>query len=363
MPMGLVIQEKRKELGLTQEQVAKCLKVSIPAVSKWENGATNPDVSLLAPLARLLKTDVNTLLCFHEDMTRQEINLFCKEIGELVQSHGIHEGFAAAMQKIREYPHNESLLHVVTIQLDGLLAMSGLTTDEMRPYDEQIVAWYQRLSESADTIINNSANYMLASRYLRGGEYEKAQKALDLMPDKNDRIRDVADKFWLQVELDKQQGKSEKAMGNLQRELYMALNKVQILLYRMTDMELACGELPTAKKIADKSVEMVTLFDTWKYSAFFAPLQVAFAEKDAEKSISILKEMLSVMLEPWDADKTLLFHRMPAQAMNPKQMIPVVLSAMEKEPLLQDSAELQELIAKYERFKEETDDNSVAPVP
>jgi len=35
MPMNLVIQEKRKALGLTQEQVAEYLNVSTPAVNKW----------------------------------------------------------------------------------------------------------------------------------------------------------------------------------------------------------------------------------------------------------------------------------------------------------------------------------------
>ena len=45
MPMNLVIQEKRKALGLTQEQVAEYLNVSIPAVSKWEKGATSPRLS------------------------------------------------------------------------------------------------------------------------------------------------------------------------------------------------------------------------------------------------------------------------------------------------------------------------------
>lgn len=84
MPMNLVIQERRKELGLTQEQVAEYLNVSIPAVSKWEKGTTSPDISLLAPLARLLKIDLNTLFCFHEDITQQEIDLFCKEVGKIV---------------------------------------------------------------------------------------------------------------------------------------------------------------------------------------------------------------------------------------------------------------------------------------
>lgn len=41
MPMNLVIQEKRKELGLTLKQVAEYLNVSIPAVSKWEKGVSH----------------------------------------------------------------------------------------------------------------------------------------------------------------------------------------------------------------------------------------------------------------------------------------------------------------------------------
>ena len=352
MPMNLVIQERRKELGLTQEQVAEYLNVSIPAVSKWEKGTTSPDISLLAPLARLLKIDINTLFCFHEDITQQEISLFCKEVGKIVEDNGFEEGFATAGQKIHEYPHNERLMHVLTIQLDGLLSMSDLTPDEMRLYEEQILEWYHRLARSTDIKISNSANFMLASSYLRRGEYEKAQETLDLMPDRNDIVGSMADKFWLQVEIDKHQGKPEKAVEDLQGELHLALNKVQLLLYKMMNIEIECGELPTAKKIADKSAQMVTLFEMWKYSAFTAPLEIAFAEKDADKCISILREMLLAMRDPWNMDKTLLFNRIPAQTFQPKQMIPVILSAMEKEPLLQNSSEFQELIKEYEGFKD-----------
>ena len=142
-----------------------------------------------------------------------------------------------------------------------------VTADEMRPYEEHILEWYHRLVRSTDIKISNSANFMLASRYLRNGQYEKAQETLDLMPDRNDIIGSMADKFWLQVEIDKHQGKSEKAAEDLQRELHLALNKVQLLLYKMMNIELECGELLTAKKIADKSAQMVTLFEMWKYSA------------------------------------------------------------------------------------------------
>ena len=51
MPMNIVVQEQRKLLGLTQEQVADYLGVSTPAGSKWEKGITSPDIGLLPPLS------------------------------------------------------------------------------------------------------------------------------------------------------------------------------------------------------------------------------------------------------------------------------------------------------------------------
>ena len=74
MKINQIIKEKRKHLGLTQENIAEYLGVSTPAVSKWENGTTYPDITLLPGLARLLKTDLNTLMSFNEEMSEVEIN-------------------------------------------------------------------------------------------------------------------------------------------------------------------------------------------------------------------------------------------------------------------------------------------------
>lgn len=40
MPISKVIQERRKALGLTQEQIAEYLGVTTPAVNKWEKGGS-----------------------------------------------------------------------------------------------------------------------------------------------------------------------------------------------------------------------------------------------------------------------------------------------------------------------------------
>ena len=82
MSLNKVIQEQRKRLGFTQEQVANYLGVSVPAVSKWEKGITSPDIGLLPSLARFLKIDLNTLFSFNKDISADEIGLFCNELSK-----------------------------------------------------------------------------------------------------------------------------------------------------------------------------------------------------------------------------------------------------------------------------------------
>lgn len=84
MPMNRTLAARRKALGLTQEQVAAHLGVTAPAVSKWETGATSPDIALLPPLARLLQTDLNTLFDFAPTLPPQELRRFYNELADLV---------------------------------------------------------------------------------------------------------------------------------------------------------------------------------------------------------------------------------------------------------------------------------------
>lgn len=59
--MGAIILRKRKELGLTQEQLAGELNISYQAVSKWENEQTSPDISTLPLLADVLGLTIDEL--------------------------------------------------------------------------------------------------------------------------------------------------------------------------------------------------------------------------------------------------------------------------------------------------------------
>lgn len=82
MLIGEVIRKYRKEAGITQEEMAKRLGVTTPAVNKWENNNTMPDVTLLAPIARLLNITTDTLLSFREELTSEEIGNYIRQIDQ-----------------------------------------------------------------------------------------------------------------------------------------------------------------------------------------------------------------------------------------------------------------------------------------
>ena len=60
--LGAFIGDCRRELGLTQRELAEKVHVTDKAVSKWERGLSYPDVTLLEPLAAALELGVEELM-------------------------------------------------------------------------------------------------------------------------------------------------------------------------------------------------------------------------------------------------------------------------------------------------------------
>lgn len=60
--IGRFIAERRKANNLTQMQLAEKLNITDRAVSKWENGKSMPDSSIMLELCEILKISVNDLL-------------------------------------------------------------------------------------------------------------------------------------------------------------------------------------------------------------------------------------------------------------------------------------------------------------
>ena len=70
--IGKYISEKRKNLGMTQKQLAEKIGMSDKSVSKWERGICLPDVSLYFDLCSILGISINEFLA-GEDIVHENI--------------------------------------------------------------------------------------------------------------------------------------------------------------------------------------------------------------------------------------------------------------------------------------------------
>ena len=70
--LGKRIMQHRKDMGLTQDQLAEKLGVTAQAVSKWENDLSCPDINMLPRLAEVFGTTTDALLG-HEKVYEAEV--------------------------------------------------------------------------------------------------------------------------------------------------------------------------------------------------------------------------------------------------------------------------------------------------
>jgi transcriptional regulator with XRE-family HTH domain len=67
------INKKRREKGMTQEDLANYIGVSKASVSKWETGQSYPDITFLPQLATLFNISIDELMGYEPQMSKKDI--------------------------------------------------------------------------------------------------------------------------------------------------------------------------------------------------------------------------------------------------------------------------------------------------
>lgn len=347
MNINEIIKEKRKALGMTQEQIADLLGVSAPAVNKWEKGATYPDIMLLPALARLLKTDLNTLMSFREDLSEQEIGSFLNELNELCTKKGYDSAFRKAMEKIREYPSCEKLICNTALFLEGALTLYSYSIDGREEYENQIEALYERLADSENQAVRDQATAMLIKEHLERKEYEKAEALIERLPDR------TVDKDAYYISLYTRQGLFDKASRHLTGKLIRSLTGLQSALLGMLEVAVQERRHDDARFYAVTYEKVTKEFDFMGFTAYTALLELYIKEKDREGCLSVLRSMLPAMGKKLTLSDSPFYRYVAkdkaasdAESLG-SQMLTSVLSELENSPefdFMRDSEEFDELL-------------------
>ena len=300
--VGTFIAQCRKEKKLTQKQLGEKLNVTDRAVSKWETGNSNPDIELLAPIARLLHISLDTLLSFHENLTDLEIEELIHKMDKMFSEEGFEKTYQRAVNTIKEYPNCNQLIWQMAVMLDSRRII-GMCENPDR-YDEQINSWYEMALSDKDEKIQHYAADSLFGFYLRKKNYEMAEKYLNYFSD-YDPMKKVK-----QGQLYMEQGKTEEAFEMLEKAVFSEYTTLNMAFGIMITKALEEKDHGYARFLAEKMSTLASGFDMGKYNECAAMLSVVTAENNVEGTFLVAKQLLNNVDTICDFQKSQLYKHM-----------------------------------------------------
>lgn len=302
MQIGEVIRKYRKIRNMTQEEMANRLGVTAPAVNKWENGNSSPDIMLLAPIARLLDITLDELLSFHRELTAEEINNFVYEVDAKLKEVTYEEAFQWAKEKLEQYPNCEQLILTIAAIFDAQRLVKNIVASEK--YDNYISHCYVCALGSEDEAIRNRAADALFGFYMRKEEYEKAEEYLSYLSKQN------PERKRKQAVIYSKTNRREEAYKAYEELLFSGSQMASMVFNNMYMMAMEDNDIQKAHMLVEKQSELAKVFDMGKYSEVLCRLELATAERDVESTIKIMEKTISAIDTIGDFRKSSLYEHM-----------------------------------------------------
>lgn len=184
--IGLKIKELRIADNLTRENLAAELNVSFQSISRWENGISTPDISLIPIIARFFGVSTDFLF----GLSDEESETSKTELEQIYwnkRNAGDIEGAYEIMLEGRKlFPRN---IHFCVCLAEVMALFEGGNSSQVSKYAEedfsqQIFHLCERvIDESRDEADRFNALSLLSNYYAKSGNMDEALKIANSMSD------------------------------------------------------------------------------------------------------------------------------------------------------------------------------------
>lgn len=248
--IGDNITANRRNLGMTQEQLAEFMGVSKSAVSKWESGTTYPDILLLPQLAALFDVSVDQLMGYEPQLSREGIRRIYKELCEAIAVEGKDKTFERCREYIKKYYSCFPFLQQIIV---FYLNHSMLFEEPRSMLNEAVALCHRVKSLSGDPELAKEALILEAAIMLVLNE---PCAVLDILGEK---VKPAKSELELIAAAYQQMGNQEKAMEIHQIGIYQQLLQ-QIVFSNSYIMELS-QDIAAAEETIQRQMKVIEIYD------------------------------------------------------------------------------------------------------
>ena len=97
------IVKRRREMGMTQDELATNLGVTKASVSKWETGLSYPDIIMLPKLASFFNISIDELLNYTPQLSHQDITKMYRKLADAFAEKPFQEVYEESEALIKKY--------------------------------------------------------------------------------------------------------------------------------------------------------------------------------------------------------------------------------------------------------------------
>lgn len=291
--IGNCIVHKRKEKGITQEQLADYIGVSKASVSKWESGLSYPDILLLPEIATYFNISVDELLGYSPQLTKEDIKKIYSKLSHEFAVRPFDEVMEQCNKLIKKYYSCFPFLLSI-IQL--LLNYSSLIKDDAikKEIFQQCILLSRRIKEESENIsyIKN-ANTMEALSEMTLGNSEEVIRLLDnkLDPYRGDDV--------ILINAYRMQG--ETAEANKVNQILLYNNVINTLTLLNNYLSLNMMESVLFEKIYSQCIQIIDSFQLKEiftndvFAIHIVAAQGYLIQKRKEKAIDALDRYINTV--------------------------------------------------------------------
>ncbi|TEB06014.1 HTH-type transcriptional regulator Xre [Pelotomaculum schinkii] len=283
---------KRKEKGITQDELAAYIGVSKASVSKWETAQSYPDITFLPQLAAYFNISIDDLIGYAPQMTKEDIKKLYHRLSSTFATRPFDDVLEECRRIIKKYYSCFPLL----FQMAVLLANHHMLAEEKKRQEailnEAVELCIRIKTESDDVWLSKDATSLEAVCYLM---LNQPQQVLDLL---GESLRPIPTDHEVVARAYQILGNGSKAKEVTQISMYQHL--LALIGATPAYLLLNADNSEKTEEILHRSLSVATIYHLDRLhpntmaQIYFTAAQVYSLQGNAEKALDMLRKYADI---------------------------------------------------------------------